>query len=162
MIILLTGLPGAGKTATGTALRELLVERGQEATLLDGDTFRAMAEGCTTRLDRIIDLAMKSASLDGTVICCLIAPTESDREAFRIEAGERCRIVYLDTPIEVCEARKPNTYARARSGSMGDYPGITSPYEVPASPDLTVQTEGKTPGEVAAEVQKKLLDGAGR
>lgn len=160
MIVLLTGLPGSGKTATGTALRELLVERGQEATLLDGDTFRAI-NPVPRRDSRIRYLADKAHGIEGVAICCLIAPTEADREAFRSVAGDYT-LVYLDTPQAVCEARKPNTYARARSGSMGDYPGITSPYEVPASPDLTVQTEGKTPQEVAAVVMEKLLGGAGR
>ncbi len=163
MIILITGLPGSGKTITGTILRELLCEDGRKATLLDGDTIREITGkrfGFTgnDRRARVIELAKMAAQIEGYVICALIAPTDALRTEFRKvseTAGEFIE-VYLSTPLDVCEKRKPKLFARAREGKLGDYAGITSPYEVPSNPDIEVDTANKTPQEVALLVLKHL------
>lgn len=163
MIILLTGLPGSGKTITGTILRELLCESGRKATLLDGDTVREISGkkfGFTgnDRRARVIELAKMATQIDGYVICALIAPTEVLRAEFRQvseTAGEFIE-VYLSTPLDVCEVRKPKLFQRARSGELGDYAGITSPYEVPYNPDIEVDTTDKTPLEAALSVFERL------
>lgn len=168
MIILLTGLPGSGKTMTGTMLRELLFEAGHKVTLLDGDTIREISGKqfgfeSDGRRARVLELAKMAARIDGFVICALIAPTALLRSEFR-EVSERAGRfveVYLSTPEGECEARRPRLYARARGGEMGDYPGITSPYEKPEAPDMTIDTTGKTPHAVAFQVLHYLMSGDG-
>ena len=57
-------------------------------------------------------------------------------------AGDHCFLeVYLNTPIEVCEQRdEEGLYAKARSGEIPTFSGITAPYEAPASPELVLPT----------------------
>lgn len=163
MIILLTGLPGSGKTITGTILRELLCEAGHKATLLDGDTIREISGkkfGFTgdARLARVIELAKMATQIEGYVICALIAPTAAMRAEFRQvseTAGEFIE-VYLSTPLDVCEKRKPKLYQRAREWKLGDYAGITSPYEPPSNPDIEIDTTDTTPQEAALSVFERL------
>jgi len=163
MIILLTGLPGSGKTMTGTILRELLCEGGRKATLLDGDTIREISGkkfGFTgdDRRARVIELAKMATQIDGYVICALIAPTDALRAEFRqvSETAGAFVEVYLSTPLSVCETRKPKLYQRARNGELGDYAGITSPYEVPRTPDIEIDTTNKTAREAALWVLERL------
>jgi len=49
--------------------------------------------------------------------------------------------IYCDAPIEVCEARDvKGIYKKARSGQIAEFTGISSPYEAPENPDITVNT----------------------
>ncbi len=66
--------------------------------------------------------------------------------------------VFVDTPLEVCEARDvKGLYARARSGEIKNFTGIDDPYEKPIEPEVRVQTVGKTPKENAREIIDYLI-----
>jgi adenylylsulfate kinase-like enzyme len=57
------------------------------------------------------------------------------------DAGARFFLVFVNTPLEVAEARDPKGhYKRARAGEIPDFTGIDSPYEPPADPDLVIDT----------------------
>ena len=78
------------------------------------------------------------------VLTAFISPYRADRERVRgmVEHGDFIEI-YCDAPIEVCEARDvKGIYKKARAGLIPEFTGISSPYEVPKNPELTVNTGG--------------------
>ncbi len=146
-ILLLTGLPAAGKTTLAQTLGEPLRGAGNRVTVLDGDRVRAQSErrlGYTRadrerQLERVGDLAIEAVGRGGIAICALIAPYRTARDALRqrVSGVGRFYEVYLATTLAVCEQRDPKGhYAAARAGKMAHFTGISDPYETPQAPEL--------------------------
>ena len=145
-----TGLSGAGKSTLAFALEKRLLEMGQASYVLDGDNVRHglnsnlgfSHEDRTENIRRVAEVAhlMNDAGL--IVISAFISPYREDREvARRIIDPERFLEVHVSTALAVCEERDPKgIYKRARAGQIADFTGITSPYESPADPVLTLDT----------------------
>ncbi len=154
-----TGLSGAGKSTTAEILTSLLMERGRQVTLLDGDVVRThlskglgfSREDRDTNILRIGFVAGEIARHGGTVICAAISPYRATREEVRKMVGdERFIEVFVDTPIEVCEARDvKGLYARARRGQITGFTGVDDPYEPPIDPEITLDTVNHTAEENA-------------
>ena len=132
----LTGLSGSGKTTTASALAALLRERGREVAVLDGDALRAQRpEGLGySREDRdanVWRMGLAAAGIverGGVAVCAAISPYRAVRGAVRAMVGAgRFIEVFVDTPLEVCEARDPKgLYARARAGEGPCWRGTTA------------------------------------
>ncbi len=145
-----TGLSGAGKSTTAEILTSLLLERGRQITLLDGDVVRThLSKGLGfSREDRDINIlrigfvASEIARHGGIVICAAISPYRATRNEVRKMVGEERFIeVFVDTPIEVCEQRDvKGLYARARRGQISGFTGVDDPYEAPINPEITLET----------------------
>lgn len=92
------------------------------------------------------------------VLVSFISPFRNERRMAREIAGDIAFIeVYVDTPIEVCEARDPKgLYARARAGEVRNFTGIDSPFESPEQPDVILHGGVTSPEEMAAELYKRL------
>jgi sulfate adenylyltransferase len=91
----------------------------------------------------------------GVAICAPIAPYEATRAEIRstIEAYGGFIEVHVSTPIEECEKRdRKGMYAKARAGLIKGFTGVDDPYEVPASPEVRIDTTDATPDEAAQEV----------
>jgi adenylylsulfate kinase len=76
------------------------------------------------------------------VLTAFISPYRSDREIVRnmVDHGSIIK-VYCDAPIEICESRDvKGLYQKARTGQITDFTGISSPYEAPEKPEITVKT----------------------
>jgi sulfate adenylyltransferase len=150
LCIWFTGLSGAGKSTTAEILTSLILERGRQVTLLDGDVVRThlskglgfSREDRDTNILRIGFVAGEIARHGGTVICAAISPYRATRnEARKMVSDERFVEVFVDTPIEVCEARDvKGLYARARRGQITGFTGVDDPYEAPVNPELTLNT----------------------
>jgi bifunctional enzyme CysN/CysC len=148
--LLLTGLSGAGKTTIAFALERRLFDVGHAVTVLDGHQMRRTisrdlgyaAGERSENLRRSIDVArfMNNAGL--ICICAFLAPSAVVREKARALVGnDRFIEVHVTAPIEVCRARDAEgVYARADSGEIPDFPGVSAPYDAPANPDLTLDT----------------------
>ncbi|KQV06996.1 adenylyl-sulfate kinase [Leifsonia sp. Root112D2] len=155
-VVLLTGLSGSGKSTVARGLLERFVSSGDHRpVLLDGDDVRRVlsaglgfsAEDRESNLRRIGWVAAKIASVGGLAICAPIAPFERTRSEMRAmaEGASRFVLVYVATPLVVCEARdRKGLYARARAGQITDFTGIDSPYEAPTDPDLVIDTSTMT------------------
>ncbi len=150
-VILFTGLSGSGKSTVARAVAERLAAAGLRSVMLDGDDVRrALSPGLgftaadrEENLRRIGWVAATVSSVGGIAICAPIAPFASTRREIREMAEEvgRFVLVFVATPLEVCEARdRKGLYARARAGEISDFTGIDSPYEAPTDADIVIDT----------------------
>lgn len=149
-IIWFTGLSGSGKSTLAHAVEEALHQRGCRTFVLDGDNVRHglcgdlgfSAEDRVENIRRIGEMAKLFMEAGVIVLTAFISPYRADRERVRglVEHGDFLEI-YCDTPIEICETRDvKGLYKKARAGQIGEFTGISSPYEMPAKPELTVDT----------------------
>ena len=145
-----TGLSGAGKSTLMNALEKALASQGRYTMALDGDNVR-MGLNCNlgfTEGDRIENIRrvaevaklMNDAGL--IVLTAFISPFSNDRKMARKIIGDGNFVeIYVSTPISECEKRDvKGLYAKARQGNIPNFTGISSPYEIPESPEITVDT----------------------
>ncbi|MBI4499950.1 MAG: adenylyl-sulfate kinase, partial [Gemmatimonadetes bacterium] len=152
--VLLTGLPGSGKSTVARALVARLKESGvRGVSLIDGDLIRRTIsadlgfskEDREEHIRRVTRMAAEITRRGGVAVCALIAPFEAIRAEFRraIEVVGRFVLVYVATPVDVCEARdRKGSYARARAGAIPQFTGVSDPYEVPRDAEVTIGGEG--------------------
>jgi sulfate adenylyltransferase len=154
-----TGLSGAGKSTTAEVLAVRLLERGRQATVLDGDVVRThlskglgfSKEDRDTNIRRIGFVAAEIVRHGGLAICAAVSPYLVTRNEVRDMMGQEHFIeVFVDTPLEVCEARDAKgMYAKARRGEITGFTGIDDPYKPPTHPEITLDTVAQTPEENA-------------
>lgn len=148
----LTGLSGSGKSTIAARLEEQLVASGRVAYRLDGDNVRHglngdlgfSAEDRSENIRRIGEVARLFADAGVVALVPVISPYRADRDRVRkihADAGLAFVEVFVDTPLEVCEARDPKgLYAKARAGEITGFTGIDDPYEAPLDPELVIDT----------------------
>ena len=165
-ILWFTGLSGAGKSTIADRVEQKLQSLGSHTYLLDGDNVRHglnrdlgfTEEDRVENIRRIAEVARLMADAGLIVIVSFISPFRSEREMARglAEEGEFVEI-FVDTPVEVCEARDPKgLYAKARSGDLVNFTGIDSPYEPPQNPELRIDTTNTSVDEAADRVLESL------
>ena len=123
--------------------------------MLDGDNLRHglnnnlgfSPEDRQENVRRVAEVAKLMADAGVVVLVSLVSPYRADRDLAReihAEEGLPFYEVFVDTPLEVAEARDPKgLYAKARAGEISDFTGISAPYEAPLSPDLLLRhTDG--------------------
>jgi len=163
-----TGLSGAGKSTTADIVVSLLLEHGRQVTVLDGDVVRThlskglgfSKEDRDTNILRIGFVAAEIVRHGGAVVCAAVSPYRSTRDSVRATVGaDRFLEVFVDTPLEVCEARDAKgMYAQARRGQIRGFTGIDDPYEAPLAPELTLDTVKKTADENARAIVDVLRE----
>ncbi|HEV7980075.1 adenylyl-sulfate kinase [Amycolatopsis sp.] len=153
MTIWLTGLSASGKSTLAVEIERRLVAAGRPAYLLDGDNLRHgltsdlgfSAQDRAENVRRVGEVAKLFADAGVIAIVSLISPYLAGRELARTAhetAGLSFVEVYVDTPLEVCEARDPKgMYAKARAGEITGFTGIDDPYEVPPDPELVLRPD---------------------
>lgn len=149
-VVWFTGLPGSGKSTLAEAVEGRLRARGRAATGLDGDRLRTglcadlgfSPEARRENVRRVGHVAALLADAGVVALVSLVSPYRQDRAMARdIVGGERFLEVYLEVPLEVCEARDPKgMYARARAGDLPGFTGVGAPYEAPEAADLVLPT----------------------
>ena len=94
------------------------------------------------------------------VLVSFISPFTNERRLAREVAGDiRFTEVYVNTPLEVCEARDPKgLYAKARRGEIKNFTGISSPYETPEHPDVTLHGAIHDPVHMAEDLYARIFD----
>jgi adenylyl-sulfate kinase len=149
-LIWFTGLSGSGKSTLAVQLEAVLHARGFKTYLLDGDNIRAgiNKDLSFTDADRIENIRrigeVSKLMLDSGIIVlsAFISPFQADRDQVKSIVGAENYIeVFVDTPLEVCEQRDvKGLYKKARAGEIKNFTGIDSVYEIPARPDIIIQT----------------------
>ncbi|WP_432807413.1 sulfate adenylyltransferase subunit CysN [Rhodoligotrophos ferricapiens] len=154
-ILWFTGLSGSGKSTIANVVERQLFAEGRHLYVLDGDNVRHGLNkdlGFTDadrveNIRRVAEVARLMADAGLMVLVSFISPFRRERQMAREIAGDIPFIeVYVDTPLEVCEARDPKgLYEKARAGAIANFTGIDSPYEPPESPEIVIHGGSGTP-----------------
>jgi bifunctional enzyme CysN/CysC len=168
-VIWLTGLSGAGKSTIAQSLERDLFYRGMHTYVLDGDNIRHglnsnlgfAPDDRVENIRRVSEVAKLMADAGTVVITAFISPYRMDRRRAReiaLEGNAEFIEVFVDAPLEVCEARDPkNLYKKARAGQILEFTGIDAPYEAPEDPEIVVHTDEQTVDESVATILEQLL-----
>lgn len=162
-----TGLSGAGKSTIANALERRLFAQGRHTYLLDGDNVRHglnrdlgfTEEDRVENIRRVAEVAKLMVDAGLIVLVSFISPFAADRSMARglFEPSEFLE-VFVDAPLATCEQRDvKGLYARARRGDVKNFTGIDSPYEVPLSPEVRLDTSLCSP-EQCVEKLVNLLE----
>ena len=148
-----TGLSGSGKSTVASAVAERLAAHGHLLVYtLDGDNLRHglngdlgfSADDRAENVRRVAEVARLFADAGVVALVPVISPYRAGRDhARRLHeaAGVPFVEVFVDAPLEVCEARDPKgLYAKARAGELKGFTGVDDPYEPPAAPELLIDT----------------------
>ncbi|MCX7301805.1 MAG: bifunctional sulfate adenylyltransferase/adenylylsulfate kinase [Rhodobacterales bacterium] len=166
--VFFTGFSGSGKSTIANALMVKLMEMGgRPVTLLDGDVVRKhlsselgfSKEHRDINIKRIGYVASEITKNGGIAICAPIAPYAATRREVRemIESYGAFIEVHVATSLEECERRdRKGLYKLAREGKIKEFTGISDPYDVPANPELRVETENVDVDNCAHQVILKL------
>lgn len=163
----LTGMSGAGKSTISDQLMERFRAAGAKVELLDGDVVRTnLSQGLGfSREDRDINIrrigfVAELLSRNGViVVVAAISPYRETREEVKGKIANFLE-VFVDCPIEVLAQRDvKGLYKRALAGEVGNFTGISDPYEAPLHPDVTVRSDLETldesVGKVWAEIERR-------
>jgi sulfate adenylyltransferase len=162
--IFFSGLSGAGKSTIANVLFIKFQEMGgRPVTLLDGDLVRKhlsselgfSKQHRDINIRRIGYVASEITKNRGIAICAPIAPYDVTRKEVRalIEPFGGFLMVYLSTPVEICERRdRKGLYAKARAGILKDFTGVSDPYEEPNDAEIVINTADVTPEEAAQAI----------
>jgi adenylyl-sulfate kinase len=166
-VLWFTGLSAAGKTTIAANVAPELERRGFVVDHLDGDIVRThlskglgfSKEDRDVNIARIAWVASRVARAGAAVIVSAISPYEEARRRARalVEPNSPFVEVHVATPIEECARRDPKgLYAKAFAGEIGEFTGVSAPYEAPLNPELRLDTTDATPAESAAAVLARL------
>lgn len=150
-VLWLTGLSGSGKSTIAQHLERKLYNEGFFAQVLDGDNIRSginsnlgfSPEERTENIRRIAEIAKLYLNSGIITLNSFISPTLEIRAmAKQIIGSEDFIEIYVNAPLEVCEARDvKGLYQKARSGVIKGFTGIDAPYEPPVNPSIEIKTD---------------------
>ena len=148
-VLWFTGLSGAGKSTLAHAVEERLFELGAKTFVIDGDNVRHglcsdlgfSDEDRIENIRRVGELAGLFVQAGLLTLTAFISPFRADRERARKILGDDFIEIHCDTSLEICESRDvKGLYKKARAGEIPAFTGISSPYEAPESPEISVNT----------------------
>ncbi|MGO2010960.1 adenylyl-sulfate kinase [Pseudoalteromonas sp.] len=153
-ILWFTGFSGSGKSTVANALEAALNQQGIHTYLLDGDNVRHglckdlgfSDEDRVENIRRVGETAKLMVDAGLLVLTAFISPFRDERDMVRnlVDDGEFIE-VFLDTPLDVCESRDPKgLYKKARAGEIKHFTGIDSDYQIPNSPEISLDTSKNT------------------
>lgn len=160
-----TGLSGSGKSTLANEIEKRLVAMGKHTMLLDGDNVRMglnnnlgfSDEDRVENIRRIAETAKLMNDAGLIVLTAFISPFRKDRRNANKIIGEDYIEVFVSTPLEECEKRDiKGLYKKARDGVIKEFTGISSPYEEPENPSITVDTTNRSLDESVDIVMKQL------
>jgi adenylylsulfate kinase len=153
-VLWFTGLSGSGKSTLANAVDQALHREQYRSYVLDGDNIRHGlnrdlsfgAEDRKENIRRIGEVAKLFVDSGVIISSAFISPFVADRELVRkMFEPEEFIEIYLECPIGVCEDRDPKgLYKKARNGEIADFTGISSPYEPPIHPEITIESDKMT------------------
>jgi adenylylsulfate kinase len=159
-VLWFTGLSGAGKSTVAGLVAERLRARGAPLEMLDGDDVRThlskglgfSREDRDTNILRIGWVAGLLSRHGVGVVTAAISPYAATRAQVR-EMTTNFVEIFVDAPLAECEARDvKGLYAKARAGEIGQFTGVSDPYEPPPAPEVHLRTDLQSPDQSAHQV----------
>lgn len=150
-VVWFTGLSGAGKSTIAHALERILFFSSCNTFVLDGDNVRHglnsdlgfSREARIENIRRIGHVAKLFLDAGAITLTAFISPFRADRDWVRDLVGE-CNFfeIYCRCALETCIDRDvKGLYRKAQRGEIQDFTGVSSPYEPPLNPALTIDTD---------------------
>lgn len=165
-VLWFTGLSGSGKSTIAKQLERILYERGIHTMFLDGDNLRHGLNGDlgfspedrAENIRRVAEVAALGFAHGNVVLCSFISPYQRDRNYARsIVQDGRFFEIYTKCDIEVLKRRDTKgLYARALSGEIKNFTGISAPYEEPENAELVLETDLKQPDDLIQMIIRSL------
>ena len=165
-VLWFTGLSGSGKSTVAKALEQRLFALGVRTFSLDGDNVRHGlnsdlgfgAAARTENIRRVAEVARLAFEHGNIVLCTFISPYAADREAARALAPEGSFWeLFVKCDVEICKERDPKgLYARAESGEIPNFTGVSAPYEEPVQPEMVLETDRHSADELAQQIMEAL------
>jgi bifunctional enzyme CysN/CysC len=165
-VLWFTGLSGSGKSTVARQLERRLFALGAQTAFLDGDNVRHglngdlgfTADARKENIRRVAEVAKLNFDNGNLVVCTFISPYQADRDFARSLLPEGSFYeVFVKCDIEVCKRRDPKgLYRKALSGEIPEFTGISSPYEEPSKPELTVETDVRSAEEIVGQILERL------
>jgi bifunctional enzyme CysN/CysC len=167
-VLWFTGLSGSGKSTVANIVEKKLHALGHHTYLLDGDNVRHglnrdlgfTEEDRVENIRRVAEVAKLMVDAGLIVLTAFISPYRAERRMARqlFGAGEFIE-VFMDTPLEVAEARDPKgLYKKARRGELKNFTGVDAPYEAPEGAELVLNTASNDP-DTAADAMIEAMRG---
>ncbi|WP_240538479.1 adenylyl-sulfate kinase [Rhodoferax sp. PAMC 29310] len=167
-VVWLTGLPGSGKSTLARAAQQNPHLAGFRTVLLDGDNLR---HGLCSDLSFSVDDRNENVRRTGEVarlfletgvvaIVALVSPMRAARDAVRCLLPEGAFFeMYCQCPVTVCRGRDPKGhYPKAEKGTISDFTGVSSPYEISLAPALQLNTGAESVEEFVERLTRALLN----
>lgn len=150
VMIWFTGLSGSGKSTLALGVERELYKLGIKSQILDGDNIRNginadlgfSVSDRTENIRRIAEIGKLFVGAGLVTLACFVSPTQEIRNLARNIIGEQdFKEIYVSTSLEECERRDvKGLYAKARRGELKDFTGISSVFETPTCPTLSINT----------------------
>lgn len=168
-VLWFTGLSGSGKSTLAKQIERILFDQNKLVCVLDGDNLRHginsnlkfTLEDRAENIRRTSEIAAILSNLGYITLVCLISPLIKERTIAKQlinNYGITFKEIYISTPIETCEKRDvKGLYKKARSGEILNFTGIDSPYEIPESPDITLDTTNANIAHSVNSILSQLL-----
>jgi bifunctional enzyme CysN/CysC len=166
-VVWLTGLSGSGKSTIANAAESILHAKGYRTYILDGDNIRHglskdlgfTAADRVENIRRIAEVAKLMVDAGLVVLTAFISPFRAERDMARSLFAEGDFLeVFVDTPLEVAEARDPKgLYKKARRGELPNFTGIDSEYQEPIQPDLVLNSSEMSVEDAAKRLIEQVV-----
>ncbi len=167
-VLWFTGLSGSGKSTLANAVNSALFQQGVETYVLDGDNIRHglckdlgfSAQDRQENIRRIGEVSKLFLDAGIVVLTAFVSPFREDRNTARELVNERDFLeIFCAANLDICEKRDTKgLYAKARSGQIKDFTGISSPYEEPLNPDLKIETGNTDINKCVEIILSKLIE----
>lgn len=172
-VLWFTGLSGSGKSTLANAVDQALYQLGVRSYVLDGDNIRHglnrdlsfNKDDRKENIRRIGEVSKLFVDSGQIVLTAFISPFLEDRKQARaLFHRDEFFEVYVNCPLAICEKRDAKgLYQRAKRGEIREFTGVTSPYQAPSNPEITINTSAMTIEDSVAKIltflkHKKILN----
>jgi adenylylsulfate kinase len=167
-ILWFTGLSASGKSTLANIVEQKMFNMNYKTYLLDGDNVRHGLnkdlgfdeESRVENIRRIGEVSKLFLNSGIIVLTAFISPFKSDRQLVRsLFEKDQFLEIFIDSSLEVCENRDPKgMYAKARSGEIKNFTGISSPYEAPETPEIHVINNSITLDDASDQIINYLIE----